>query len=316
MLYIGCHLSSSKGFAAMGRQALELGANTFQFFTRNPRGSRAKDLDPADAAALRDLLARHGFGPIVAHAPYTLNLCGAEEKNRIFARETMADDLARLEHVPGQYYNFHPGSHVGQGAAEGVRLIAAQLNAILTPGMTTTVLLETMAGKGSEVGQGSETGIALIADGLNAILRPDQATTVLLETMAGKGSEVGGRFEELRAILDRVELSGKVGVCLDTCHVSDGGYDIVHDLDGVLTEFDSIIGLRRLKAIHLNDSKNPPGSRKDRHACLGEGTIGLEALGRIVRHPALKDLPFCLETPNDLPGYAREIALMREMAEA
>ena len=227
--------------------------------------------------ALRDLLARHGFGPIVAHAPYTLNLCGAEEKNRIFARETMADDLARLEHVPGQYYNFHPGSHVGQG---------------------------------------SETGIALIADGLNAILRPDQATTVLLETMAGKGSEVGGRFEELRAILDRVELSGKVGVCLDTCHVSDGGYDIVHDLDGVLTEFDSIIGLRRLKAIHLNDSKNPPGSRKDRHACLGEGTIGLEALGRIVRHPALKDLPFCLETPNDLPGYAREIALMREMAEA
>ena len=222
MLYIGCHLSSSKGFAAMGRQALELGANTFQFFTRNPRGSRAKDLDPADAAALRDLLARHGFGPIVAHAPYTLNLCGAEEKNRIFARETMA----------------------------------------------------------------------------------------------GKGSEVGGRFEELRAILDRVELSGKVGVCLDTCHVSDGGYDIVHDLDGVLTEFDSIIGLRRLKAIHLNDSKNPPGSRKDRHACLGEGTIGLEALERIVRHPALKDLPFCLETPNDLPGYAREIALMREMAEA
>ena len=194
MLYIGCHLSSSKGFAAMGRQALELGANTFQFFTRNPRGSRAKDLDPADAAALRDLLARHGFGPIVAHAPYTLNLCGAEEKNRIFARETMADDLARLEHVPGQYYNFHPGSHVGQG---------------------------------------SETGIALIADGLNAILRPNQATTVLLETMAGKGSEVGGRFEELRAILDRVELSGKVGVCLDTCHVSDGGYDIVHDLDGV-----------------------------------------------------------------------------------
>ena len=277
MLYIGCHLSSSKGFAAMGRQALELGANTFQFFTRNPRGSRAKDLDPADAAALRDLLARHGFGPIVAHAPYTLNLCGAEEKNRIFARETMADDLARLEHVPGQYYNFHPGSHVGQG---------------------------------------SETGIALIADGLNAILRPNQATTVLLETMAGKGSEVGGRFEELRAILDRVELSGKVGVCLDTCHVSDGGYDIVHDLDGVLTEFDSIIGLRRLKAIHLNDSKNPPGSRKDRPACLGEGTIGLEALGRIVRHPALKDLPFCLETPNDLPGYAREIALMREMAEA
>ena len=276
MLYIGCHLSSSRGFAAMGRQALELGANTFQFFTRNPRGSKAKDLDPADASALRDLMARHGFGPIVAHAPYTLNLCGAEEKNRTFARETMADDLARLEHVPGQYYNFHPGSHVGQGV---------------------------------------EAGIALIADGLNAILRPDQSTTVLLETMAGKGSEVGSRFEELRAILDRVELSDKMGVCLDTCHVSDGGYDIIGDLDGVLTAFDRIIGLRRLKAVHLNDSKNPPASHKDRHACLGEGTIGLEALGRSVRHPALKGLPFCLETPNDLPGYAREIALMREMAE-
>ena len=276
MLYIGCHLSSFRGFAAMGRQALELGANTFQFFTRNPRGSKAKDLDPADASALRDLMARHGFGPIVAHAPYTLNLCGAEEKNRTFARETMADDLARLEHVPGQYYNFHPGSHVGQGV---------------------------------------EAGIALIADGLNAILRPDQSTTVLLETMAGKGSEVGSRFEELRAILDRVELSDKMGVCLDTCHVSDGGYDIIGDLDGVLTAFDRIIGLRRLKAVHLNDSKNPPASHKDRHACLGEGTIGLEALGRIVRHPALKGLPFCLETPNDLPGYAREIALMREMAE-
>ena len=276
MLYIGCHLSSSKGFAAMGRQALELGANTFQFFTRNPRGSRAKDLDAADAAALVELMDTHDFGPIVAHAPYTLNLCGAEEKNRAFAQETMADDLQRLEHLPEQLYNFHPGSHVGQGV---------------------------------------ETGIARIAEGLNAILRPDQSTTVLLETMAGKGSEVGGRFEELRAILDRVALSDKMGVCLDTCHVSDAGYDIIHDLDGVLTEFDKIIGLSRLKAIHLNDSKNPPGSHKDRHACLGEGTIGLEALTRIVRHPALKDLPFCLETPNDLPGYAREIALMRESAE-
>ena len=276
MLYIGCHLSSSKGFAAMGRQALELGANTFQFFTRNPRGSRAKDLDAADAAALVELMDTHDFGPIVAHAPYTLNLCGAEEKNRAFAQETMADDLRRLEHLPGQLYNFHPGSHVGQGI---------------------------------------EAGIARIADGLNAILRPDQSTTVLLETMAGKGSEVGGRFEELRAILDRVALSDKMGVCLDTCHVSDAGHDIIHDLDGVLTEFDKIIGLSRLKAIHLNDSKNPPGSHKDRHACLGEGTIGLEALTRIVRHPALKDLPFCLETPNDLPGYAREIALIRESAE-
>ena len=277
MLYIGCHLSSSKGFAAMGRQALELGANTFQFFTRNPRGSRAKDLDEADAAALRDLMEERAFGPIVAHAPYTLNLCGAEEHNRLFARETMADDLRRLEHLPGQLYNFHPGSHVGQGI---------------------------------------ETGIGLIAQGLNAILRPEQTTTVLLETMAGKGSEVGGRFEELRAILDRVALPGKMGVCLDTCHVSDAGYDIIGDLDGVLEEFDRVIGLEKLKAVHLNDSKNPPGSRKDRHACLGEGTLGLEALGRIVRHPALKHLPFCLETPNDLPGYAREIALMREIAEA
>ena len=276
MLYIGCHLSSSKGFAAMGRQALELGANTFQFFTRNPRGSKAKALDEADAAALRDLLAERGFGPIVAHAPYILNLCGAEEKNRLFARETMADDLRRLEHLPGQLYNFHPGSHVGQGI---------------------------------------EAGIDLIAEGLNAILRPEQSATVLLETMAGKGSEVGGRFEELRAILDRVTLSDRMGVCLDTCHVSDAGYDLVGDLDGVLTEFDRVIGLEKLRAVHLNDSKNPPGSRKDRHACLGEGTLGLEALGRIVRHPALKHLPFCLETPNDLPGYAREIAVMREIAE-
>ena len=276
MLHIGCHLSSSKGFAAMGRQALELGADTFQFFTRNPRGSRAKDLDAADAAALVQLMAEHRFAPIIAHAPYTLNLCGESEGNREFARETMADDLRRLEHVPGQYYNFHPGSHVGQGV---------------------------------------ETGIDLIAQGLNAILTPDLHTTVLLETMAGKGSEGGGRFEELRAILDRVELSDKMGVCLDTCHVSDGGYDIIRDLDGVLEEFDRILGLNRLKAVHLNDSKNPPGSRKDRHACIGQGEIGLEALTRVVRHPALRDLPFCLETPNELPGYRREIARMREQAE-
>ena len=276
MLHIGCHLSSSKGFAAMGRQALELGADTFQFFTRNPRGSKAKDLDPNDAAALVALMKAHNFAPIVAHAPYTLNLCGAEEANRTFARETMADDLRRMEYVPGQYYNFHPGSHVGQGM---------------------------------------EQGIAYIAEGLNAILKPDQTTTVLLETMAGKGSEVGGRFEELRAILDRVELSDQVGVCLDTCHVSDGGYDIIGNLDGVLEEFDRVLGLHRLKAIHLNDSKNPLGARKDRHACIGEGEIGLEALARVVRHPALKDLPFCLETPNELPGYAKEIALMRKQAE-
>lgn len=277
MLHIGCHLSSSKGFAAMGRQALELGADTFQFFTRNPRGSRAKDLDAADAAALRELLRAHAFAPLIAHAPYTLNLCGAEEANRTFARETMADDLRRLESLPGQFYNFHPGSHVGQGM---------------------------------------EAGIALIAEGLNALLTPDLSTTVLLETMAGKGSEVGGRFEQLREILDRLDLPEKAGVCLDTCHVSDAGYDIAGDLDGVLAEFDRVIGLRRLKAVHLNDSKNPPGSRKDRHARIGEGCIGLEALTRVVRHPALRDLPFCLETPNELPGYAREIALMRSQAGA
>ncbi len=241
MLHIGCHLSSSKGFLAMGREALTLGADTFQFFTRNPRGSRAKDLDTADIQALQSLLAEHRFAPLVAHAPYTLNLCGKDPDNRTFARETMADDLRRLEHLPGQLYNFHPGSHVGQG---------------------------------------TEAGISLIAQGLNAILRPDQSTTVLLETMAGKGTEVGGRFEELREILDRVELGEKMGVCLDTCHVSDGGYDLAGDLDGVLTEFDRVIGLKRLKAIHLNDSKNPAGSHKDRHACIGEGCIGLEALAR------------------------------------
>ena len=276
-MHIGCHLSSSKGFAAMGRQALELGADTFQFFTRNPRGSRAKDLDPADAQALRDLLAERRFAPVIAHAPYTLNLCGAREENRAFALETMADDLGRLEHLPGQLYNFHPGSHVGQG---------------------------------------TQAGIDLIARGLNALLRPDQSTTVLLETMAGKGSEVGGSFAELRAILDRVELGEKMGVCLDTCHVWDAGYDIAGDLDGVLEEFDRLLGLDKLRAVHLNDSKNPLGSRKDRHACIGEGCIGLEALVRLVRHPALRDLPFCLETPNDLAGYAREIALLRQAAES
>ena len=273
MLHIGCHLSSSKGFLSMGRQALELGADTFQFFTRNPRGSRAKDMDSADAAALMALMAEHRFAPIIAHAPYTLNLCGTEEKNRAFARETMADDLRRLEHLPGQYYNFHPGSHVGQG---------------------------------------TEAGVTFIAQGLNDILRPDQTTTVLLETMAGKGSEVGGRFEELREILDRVELSDKMGVCLDTCHVSDGGYDIIGDLDGVLTEFDRVIGLERLRAVHLNDSMNPRGARKDRHQKLGQGCIGPEALKRVVTHPALQGLPMVLETPNELPGYAEEIRLMRQ----
>ena len=274
MLHIGCHLSSTKGFAAMGRTAMDLGADTFQFFTRNPRGSRAKPLDTADAAALSALLTEHRFAPIVAHAPYILNLCSDKEENRRFAAETMADDLVRLEHIPGQLYNFHPGSHVGQGM---------------------------------------ERGVELIAQGLNAILRPDQSTTVLLETMAGKGSEVGGRFEDLRAILDRVELGDKMGVCLDTCHVHDGGYDLVNNLDGVLEEFDRVIGLHRLKAIHLNDSKNPLGARKDRHACLGQGHIGLEALAHIVNHPALQGLPFCLETPNELPGYQAEIELMRSL---
>ena len=276
MLHIGCHLSSSKGFLAMGRQAWKLGADTFQFFTRNPRGSKAKELDSADAAALMALLAERNFAPVIAHAPYTLNLCSAEEKNRTFAREIMADDLRRMEYLPGQLYNFHPGSHVGQGM---------------------------------------ETGIAYIADALNAILTPEQSTTVLLETMSGKGSEVGGRFEELREILNRVELSDRMGVCLDTCHVSDGGYALAEDLDGVLMEFDRVIGLNRLKAIHLNDSLNPCGAHKDRHARIGEGCIGLEALRRVVNHPALKDLPFCLETPNELPGYAAEIALMRSLAE-
>ena len=275
-MHIGCHLSSSKGFAAMGRQALELGADTFQFFTRNPRGSRAKDLDVADAAALTSLLKEHHFAPVIAHAPYTLNLCGAREENRTFAVETMADDLRRLEHLPGQLYNFHPGSHVGQG---------------------------------------TDQGVALIAQGLNHLLRPDQSTTVLLETMAGKGSEVGGSFEELRAILDQVELGDRLGVCLDTCHVWDAGYDIADHLDAVLEEFDHVIGLDRLRAIHLNDSKNPLGSHKDRHACIGQGAIGLEALVRVIRHPALKDLPFCLETPNDLSGYAGEIALLRQAVE-
>ena len=273
MLKIGCHLSSSKGYLAMGKEAVKIGANTFQFFTRNPRGGKAKPLDLEDMAAYRAFSQEQGLFPILAHAPYTLNACAADESLRTFARETMADDLSRLENLPGSMYNFHPGSHVKQGA---------------------------------------QVGIALIAEHLNAILTPELSTTVLLETMAGKGSEVGRTFQELREILDRVELSEKMGVCLDTCHVSDGGYDLVNDLDGVLEEFDKVIGLEKLKAIHLNDSMNPLGSHKDRHQKLGEGTLGLEALARIVNHPALRDLPFYLETPNDLAGYAREIALMKE----
>ena len=273
MLRIGCHLSSSKGYLAMGKEAVKIDANTFQFFTRNPRGSKAKELNPKDIAAYLDFAKSHGISRILAHAPYTLNACSADESVREFARLTMADDLLRLEHTPGHCYNFHPGSHVGQGA---------------------------------------ETGIQLIADLLNEILKPEQHTTVLLETMAGKGSEVGRSFEELREILDRVTLSDHMGVCLDTCHVWDGGYDIVNHLDQVVDQFDQIVGLNRLKAIHLNDSMNPLGAHKDRHAKIGEGHIGTEALIRVVNHPAFKHLPFYLETPNELDGYAREIRLMRE----
>lgn len=272
MLHIGCHLSSSKGFLAMGREAVKLGADTFQYFTRNPRGSRAKAIDPQDVAQYREFLQEHHFAPVVAHAPYTLNACSADPRVREFAWQTMADDLRRMEYTPGGLYNFHPGSHVGQGPQEGVRLIAELLNGILTP--------ETTA-------------------------------TVLLETMAGKGSEVGRSFEELRAILDRVQLKEKMGVCLDTCHVNDAGYDIVHNLDGVLEEFDRVIGLERLYAVHLNDSKNPGGSHKDRHETIGNGYLGLEAIARVINHPRLRHLPFYLETPNDLAGYAQEIRLLR-----
>lgn len=274
MFYIGCHLSASEGFLAMGRTALSIGANTFQFFTRNPRGSRAKPIDGADVEAFLALAEENGFGTLVAHAPYTINPCSKDERTREFARLTLADDLARMEYVPGNVYNFHPGSHTGQGV---------------------------------------EVGIGQIAETLNAILKPEQRTTVLLETMAGKGSEVGSRFEELREIIDRVELKDKLGVCMDTCHVSDAGYDIAGDLDGVLTEFDKVIGLGRLRAVHVNDSMNPPGAHKDRHARIGEGYLGAEALGRVVRHPALAGLPFVLETPNELEGYAREIALLKEL---
>ena len=273
MLYIGNHTSSSKGYAAMGRQIVKNGGNTFAFCTRNPRGGNAKAIDPADVAKFLEIAKEHEFGKIVAHAPYTLNACAAKENLRDFARETFADDLKRMEATPGNYYNFHPGSHVGQGI---------------------------------------EVGIQKIAEVLNAVLTEDQTTTVLLETMSGKGSEVGSHFEELRAIMDLVEKRDKLGICLDTCHVWDGGYDIVNDLDGVLTEFDRIIGLDHLKAIHLNDSLNPLGSHKDRHARIGEGQIGLDALVRVIRHPALEGKPFILETPNDDEGWTREIALLRE----
>ena len=273
MLYIGNHTSSSKGYAAMGRQIVKNSGNTFAFFTRNPRGGNAKAIDPADVAKFQEIAREHEFGKIVAHAPYTLNACAAKENLRDFARNTFSDDLKRMEATPGNYYNFHPGSHVGQGI---------------------------------------EVGIQKIAEVLNAVLTEEQTTTVLLETMAGKGSEVGSHFQELRAIMDLVEKRDKLGICLDTCHVWDGGYDIVNDLDGVLTEFDRIIGLDHLKAIHLNDSLNPLGSHKDRHARIGEGQIGLDALVRVIRHPALEGKPFILETPNDDEGWTREIALLRE----
>ena len=273
MGYFGCHLSASGGYLAMVRTAQSIGANTFAFFTRNPRGSKAKQEDPADAAAACKAMDAEGFGKLVAHGAYTMNLCTADPEARAFAASILEDDLGRMAALPGNYYNFHPGSHVGQGV---------------------------------------DVGIGQISDALRQALRHDYPVTVLLETMAGKGSEIGGKFAEIKAIIDAVG-SPNVGVCLDTCHVYDGGYDIVNDLDGVLQEFDRVIGLDRLKALHLNDSKNPFGSHKDRHACLGEGSLGLETFQKITNHPALADKPMILETPNELPGYAKEIQLLRSM---
>jgi deoxyribonuclease-4 len=272
MFKIGCHLSASKGYLAMGKDAVSINANVFQFFSRNPRGGAVRALDEKDIAAFRALAREHGLMDLLAHAPYTLNACSDKAHLRQFARETMADDIRRLEYLPGSMYNFHPGAHMGQGTEAGIDMIAEQLNTVLTP---------------------------------------EQTTTVLLETMAGKGSEVGGKFEELRAIIDKVMLNEKVGVCLDTCHVYDAGYDIAEDLDGVLAEFDRVIGLPRLRAIHLNDSKNPFGSHKDRHETIGNGSLGTDVLKTVINHPRLRDLPFYLETPNELEGYGREIALLR-----
>ena len=273
MIYIGSHLSAAKGYEAMGRQAPKLGADTFAFFTRNPRGGSMKALNVEDMQKLQSLLKEHSFGKLVAHAPYTMNACGTKPEVREFAEKAFREDLERLEYLPGNYYNFHPGSHVGQGAEVGIQKIAEILNDVLTEG---------------------------------------QSTTVLLETMSGKGSEVGRNFEELRKIFDLVHLKNKMGVCLDTCHVWDGGYDIVNDLDGVLDAFDHIIGLDNLKAVHLNDSLNDLGSHKDRHAQIGEGKIGLDALVRVICHPKLKEIPFILETPNDDEGWTKEISLLRE----
>ncbi len=273
MFTIGCHLSASKGYLAMAKEAVSIGGNTFQFFTRNPRGGQAKPIDENDIVEFLKYSKEHGILIILAHSPYTLNACSADENIRKFAKETMADDLKRMEYTPGNYYNFHPGSHVGQGVNKGIDYIAEMLNEILTK---------------------------------------EQTTTVLLETMAGKGSEIGRNFEELKAIIDKVELKEKLGVCLDTCHVWDGGYDIVSDFDGVLDEFDKIIGLEKLKAIHLNDSKNDINSHKDRHEKIGEGKIGLEAITKIINNERVKNLPFFLETPNEIDGYEKEIALLKK----
>ena len=273
MLKIGCHLSSSKGFLAMGKEAVKINANTFQFFTRNPRGGSAKALDETDISKFLDFSAANGINTLLAHAPYTLNACAADPGIRKFAFEMMSDDLARMEYLPGNLYNFHPGSHVQQGV---------------------------------------EAGIAYIAELLNAVIKPEQTTTILLETMAGKGSEIGRTFEEILSIIDKVKIKDKLGVCLDTCHVYDAGYDIVNNLDGVLEEFDNVIGLHLLKAIHLNDSKNPFQSHKDRHELIGEGYIGTDAILNIINHPKLRHLPFYLETPNDLAGYAAEIKFLKE----
>ncbi|MGN0426648.1 MAG: deoxyribonuclease IV [Agathobacter sp.] len=274
MIYIGNHLSTSGGFEEMGKNAIKLGADTFAFFTRNPRGGKAKDIDEKDVAALVAIIKEHHFGPLVAHAPYTMNLCSDKPDIRKFAKDMLADDLKRMEYLPGNFYNFHPGSHVGQG---------------------------------------EEAGIDMIVEALNEVIFPEMRTTVLLETMAGKGSEIGRNFQELRTIIDRVEQKEKLGVCLDTCHVWDGGYDIVSDLDGVLKEFDKVIGLDRLCAIHMNDSMNPLGAHKDRHEKLGDGCIGLDALEKVVTHPLLQGKPFILETPNDDAGYAKEIAWVRSV---
>lgn len=274
MFKIGCHLSTAKGYQNMAEEAHKIGGNTFQFFTRNPRGGNAKPIDEKDIAEFKKIAQEYGIDVILAHAPYTLNVCSDKPEIRKFAIRTMQDDLKRMEYTPGNLYNFHPGSHVGQGV---------------------------------------EVGIGYIIQALNQVLTKNQTTTVLLETMAGKGSEIGSKFEEIKQIIDGVELQEKLGVCLDTCHVSDAGYDIVNDLDGVLKEFDTIIGLDRLKAIHLNDSMNPLGAHKDRHQKIGEGTLGIRAFETIINHPKLRDLPFFLETPNELEGYAKEIACLKKL---